>query len=119
MNCHSDKSIKIASFSEKIEVKDIKSKRDRTEKDNDAKNADKADSEKYNWQRSMGYQQSKSSNALKSAKKIMPSMNNKNNVFDENICEDEYKINKHMEKLLKLKIDSFIWLHVNSQSLLQ
>ena len=49
MNCHSDKIIKIASYSEKIEVKDIKSKRDRTEKDNDAKNADKADFEKYNW----------------------------------------------------------------------
>lgn len=56
----------------------------------------------------MGYQWSKSSNALKSAKKNVPNMNNKNNIFAENICEDEYKINKHMEKLLKLNIQSFI-----------
>ena len=67
----------------------------------------------------MGYQWSKSSNALKSAKKNVPNMNNKNNIFAENICEDEYKINKHMEKLLKLNIQSFIWLHVTSQNFLQ
>ena len=56
----------------------------------------------------MGYQWSKSSNALNSAKKNMPIMNNKNNIFDKNICEDGYNINKHMEKLLKLKMESFI-----------
>ena len=67
----------------------------------------------------MGYQWSKSSNALKSAKKNMPIMNNKNNIFDESICEDEYNINKHMEKVLKLKMESFIWLHVTSQTFLQ
>ena len=49
ISCYSDEIIKIASCSEKIEFKDIKSKRDRTKKDNDAKNADKADFEKYNW----------------------------------------------------------------------
>ena len=67
----------------------------------------------------MGYQWSKSSNALKSAKKNVSIMSNKNNIFVENICEDEYKMNKHMEKLLKLKIEFFIWLHVTSQSFLQ
>ena len=52
----------------------------------------------------MGYQRSKSSNAIETAKKNVTFINNKNNLSDEDYCQDECQIEKQKGKVKKKQI---------------
>ena len=72
------------------------SKNAEKQSNNNAKKSDKANFDRNNWKRSMGYRRSKSSNAIDTTKKNVRFEQNSNNSFED--CQDDLATDKHKLK---------------------